>query len=68
MTVKDLTIQTLRLENEGLREELQQIVQALQICRFCKYIHTDCTPGSRFCVPEWRGLKNERKVKEKTEP
>lgn len=60
MTVKDKRIQDLRLENEGLREELQIIVEAMQACRYCKHLDADCSPGTKACKPEWRGMKRER--------
>lgn len=57
MTVKDYEIQKLRGENEMLREELTHIVNSMKICRFCKFLHADCTPSGHDCRPEWRGEK-----------
>ena len=56
MTVKDKTIQDLRRENEGLREELSMIVECCRLCRFCEYLDADCTPTEYECKPKWRGL------------
>ena len=77
MTAKDNQIQALRQENEGLREELQEIVQATYACTFCKHFREPCLPDVDYvpefdgqipevkqsCSPEWRGLR-ERVKKE----
>lgn len=57
MTAKDKQIQDLRRENEGMREELRMIVESFKMCRYCKLLHADCTPGGHSCKPEWRGEK-----------
>lgn len=66
MTAKDKEIQDLRRENAGLREELQELVQATHACTFCKHFQEPCIPGveantikdvTRDCDPEWRGLR-----------
>ena len=59
MTEKDKTIQDLRRQVEGLKEELREIVNTTQNCRFCAKIHEDCCPGLAGCEPEWRGLREQ---------
>ena len=54
MTAKDKLIVELRRENAGLREELQQIVEAMKLCRYCKSLAADCSPTDHDCRPEWR--------------
>lgn len=52
-----MTKRELEQENEGLREELKEIVQAASLCRYCKHADADCSPTDHSCNPEWRGLK-----------
>ena len=55
MTPKDKTIQELRRENAGLREELALIVESCRLCRYCQHSNGNCSPTGRECSPEWRG-------------
>lgn len=54
MTPKDKQIQELRGEVEVLRQQIQNMVQSLKICRYCKHMDADCTPSGHDCHPEWR--------------
>ena len=44
---------------EGIREEMQEIVEAVKACRYCKYLGSNCTPTGKECVPEYYGGKYE---------
>lgn len=60
MTRQERLNKELKQENEGLREEIRLIVESMRVCRYCKHLDADCSPGTATCKPEWRGLKHAR--------
>lgn len=63
MTDKDKRIQdlsrevdVLREENTLLRHKIGEYVCENHLCRFCAYLHADCSPNDDSCVPIWRGI------------
>lgn len=56
MTEKDKEIQDLRAENQRLKRQIEDYVCEFRVCRFCKFVHADCTPTGGECHPKWGGL------------
>ena len=55
MGPKEKQIRELEQEVLGLREEISEIVESMELCRFCRNLDGDCVPGTMTCRPEWRG-------------
>ena len=46
----------LERENARLKKQIEQYVCEFRVCRFCKNMHSDCSPTDGSCYPRWGGL------------
>lgn len=55
MTEKDKELQELKRRVCVLENALNELVEDVKACRYCKYLDADCSPTGE-CRPEWRGV------------
>ena len=53
LTVK---VRELEEENRRLKRQIDGYVCEFRVCRFCKNMHSDCSPTDGSCYPRWGGL------------